>query len=114
MQYGGSNTGILLPIFGSLTDFRSAGLAHNIDSDFYYVLYGRLYIRTGGNYKFCVSSIDGTTFEMDGVLLLENEGVHDYTQVSHILSLARAFSRSRARTLSRCSVSLTRNGETFG
>lgn len=90
MQYGGSNAGILLPIFASLTDFRIAGLAHNIDSDFYYVLYGRLHIQHGSNYKFCVSSIDGTSFEMDGVLLIENEGVHDYTQVSHKLSLACA------------------------
>ena len=81
LQYAGRSTGVLLPIFGSLTDFRSAGLRGDVDSDFAYILYGRLGIRHGGTYKFCVSSIDGTLLEMDGVLLLENDGVHDYRQV---------------------------------
>ena len=81
LQYSGQNGGILLPIFGSLTDFRSAGLQRDVDSDFAYTLYGRLGIHNTGVYKFCVNSIDGTMLEMDGVLLLENDGVHDYRQV---------------------------------
>jgi len=81
LNYAGRSGGVLLPIFGSLTDFRSAGLRQDVDSDFVYVLYGRLGIREGGEYKFCVSSIDGVLFQMDGVLLLENDGVHAYRQV---------------------------------
>jgi deleted-in-malignant-brain-tumors protein 1 len=81
LQYAGRSPGVLLPIFGSLTDFRAAGLRGDVDSDFAYILYGRLGIQRGGTYKFCVSSIDGTLFAMDGVLLIENDGVHDYQQV---------------------------------
>ena len=79
-QYSGQSSGILLPNFPSATDFRNAGLRNDIQSNLYYVLYGRLGVTRKGLYSFCVSSIDGTLFEMDGVMLVSNDGRHAYRQ----------------------------------
>ena len=81
LQYAGRSTGILLPIFGSLSDMRRAGLRADLDADFMYSLFGRLGVRAAGTYTVCVSSIDGAVLTMDGMVVVANDGVHPFRQV---------------------------------
>jgi hypothetical protein len=45
-------------------------------TNFAYEAFGRFSIGAGGNYKFCVTSIDGSVLQIDGQDLVNNDGLH--------------------------------------
>jgi hypothetical protein len=59
---------------GKVTTFS---IAPRTQEDFFYFKYdGYLYINTGGTYQFQTTSSDGSRIELDGALIVNNDGVH--------------------------------------
>jgi len=59
---------------GKVTTFS---IAPRTQEDFFYFKYdGYLYINTGGTYQFQTTSSDGSRIELDGTMIVNNDGIH--------------------------------------
>ena len=68
-------------------EFANSGAAHNVGAKFS----GYLYIPIAGNYKFILSSDDGSKLYINGAQVINNDGLHSYTQKTAVVNLPAGF-----------------------
>ena len=77
-----------LPDFSNITPVKS-GLTHNFDlsirtadTNYAFLWTGSISIATAGTYTFYTGSEDGSELIIDGSTVVNNDGIHSYTEVS--------------------------------
>ena len=68
-------------------EFANSGAVHDVGAKFS----GYLYVPVEGNYNFILSSDDGSKLYIDGAQVINNDGLHSYTQVSAVVNLSAGF-----------------------
>lgn len=72
-------------------EFANSGKVHNVGAKFS----GYIYIPIAGNYRFILSSDDGSKLFIDGIQLISNDGLHSYKQVEGVINLSAGFHKIR-------------------
>ena len=72
-------------------EFANSGQAHNVGAKFT----GYLYVPLAGNYKFILSSDDGSKLFINGIQVISNDGLHSYKQVEGVMNLSAGFHKIR-------------------
>jgi hypothetical protein len=83
-----------LPDFGALTPTDSGTVANldisgrNDNSNYAFVFNGYIYLQQAGNYTFYLRSDDGSQLIIDGLQVVDNDGLHSSRERSGIASLS--------------------------
>lgn len=72
-------------------EFANSGKVHNVGAKFT----GYLYVPIAGNYKFILSSDDGSKLFINGIQVITNDGLHSYKQVEGVINLSAGFHKIR-------------------
>ena len=68
-------------------EFANSGAVHNVGAKFS----GYLYVPVEGNYKFTITSDDGSNLYINGAQVINNDGTHSFQQKSGTVNLSAGF-----------------------